>query len=233
MSLPGDEQLELRDGSATVHWQRSPRARRISLRIDPRRGAVVITLPLRGSVRAGRAMLRDHAGWIGERLDALPAKLLLADGAAIPIGGVPHPVRHLPGARGGAWIEGGEIRVSGDPAFLPRRVGDLLRAEARRRLAPMAQDKAAIIGLRPSRVTCKDTSSRWGSCSSNGVLMFSWRLLMAPDFVQDYVVAHEVAHLRHMNHGAGFWALVRDLTPHVDSGPEWLRTDGAALLRVG
>jgi predicted metal-dependent hydrolase len=87
--------------------------------------------------------------------------------------------------------------------------------------------------VNPRRVTVKDTSSRWGSCAANGNLAFSWRLVMAPPFVQDYVAAHEVAHLRHMNHGAGFWGLVAGLTPHMDEAMRWLKRDGPALLRIG
>ena len=79
----------------------------------------------------------------------------------------------------------------------------------------------------------KDTRSRWGSCAANRNLAFSWRLVMAPRFVQDYVAAHEVAHLRHMNHGPRFWALVAELTPHTTAAVEWLRTHGPRLLRVG
>lgn len=229
---PTQETVSLPGGMVTVQWRRSQRARRVSLRIDPRLGAVVVTLPNRAGQAAGRAMLDQHADWVHARLTALPAALALADGAAVPIAGVPHRIRHVPGARGGAWIEAGAIVVTGEPAFLPRRVADLLRDEARRRLTPMTQATAARIGLKPRRVVCKDTRTRWGSCSADGVIMLSWRLLMAPDFVQDYVVAHEVAHLRHMNHGPSFWALVRNLTPHADTGPHWLDRAGAGLLRV-
>jgi len=87
--------------------------------------------------------------------------------------------------------------------------------------------------VQPCRVAVKDTRSRWGSCAANRNLAFSWRLVMAPRFVQDYVAAHEVAHLRHMNHGPRFWALVEQLTPHSAAAVEWLRTQGPRLLRVG
>ncbi|MEJ1975723.1 MAG: YgjP-like metallopeptidase domain-containing protein [Acetobacteraceae bacterium] len=106
-------------------------------------------------------------------------------------------------------------------------MADLLRAEARRRLAAIVAAKCAMAGLTARRVIVKDTRSRWGSCSPDRTLMFCWRLVMAPPLVQDYVVAHEVAHLQHMNHGARFWALVTELTPHTDAAVGWLKREGA------
>ncbi|HUZ64271.1 MAG TPA: SprT family zinc-dependent metalloprotease [Acetobacteraceae bacterium] len=229
------EILSLPGGPAKVSWRRSPRARRVSLRIDPRDGSVVITLPPRAARRAGMALLVDHADWVSDRLAALPASIPFAPGAIIPINGVPHRIRHLPrgSALGGAWIEAGEIRVSGEAAFLQRRVADFLRAEAKRRLSLLVAAKSRLAGTAPRRIVIKDTRSRWGSCAPDGTLSFSWRLLMAPPFVQDYVAAHEVAHLRHLNHGTRFWALVDQLSPHVEKAMAWLHAEGARLLRVG
>ncbi len=227
------EVLELPQGPTAVQWRRSARARRVSLRIDPRTASVVVTLPARAGRSAGLALLTDHAAWVADRLSALPNALVFADGEVVPIAGVPHRIRHVPGGRGGAWLEGEEIHVSGDPAFLARRVADLLRAEARRRLAEMAIVKCRNAGVTAARVVVKDTRSRWGSCSPDRTLMFCWRLVMAPLPVQDYVVAHEVAHLRHMNHGARFWTLVAELSPHTEPAIAWLKREGVGLLRTG
>ncbi len=225
MALPG--------GPARIEWRRSARARRVSLRIDPRGGAVVVTLPHRAARNAGMALLIDNAEWVSERLAALPGAVTLTDGAELPLYGAPHRIRHMPGGRGGAWVRGREIQVSGDIAFLPRRVADFLRAEARRSITKLVAEKALLARAKPGRITLKDTSSRWGSCAANRNLAFSWRLVMAPYFVQDYVTAHEVAHLRHMNHGPKFWALVREITPYTDEAMAWLRDEGMKLLRVG
>ncbi len=230
---PADaERLALPGGEALVAWRRSPRARRISLRIDPQQGSVVVTLPRRAARAAGMALLIDHADWVVGRLAALPTATVLAEDALVPLNGVPHRVRRVGGA-GGAWVENGEILVAGEAAFLARRVRDLLRQQARRQLTQRALQAAALAGLRPSRIVVKDTRTRWGSCTHAGVLMFSWRLVMAPAHVQDYVAAHEVAHLRHMNHAAQFWALVEALSPHRRSACAWLRDEGTRLLRVG
>ncbi len=230
---PGTEIVTLPSGTARVEWRRNARARRVSLRIDPTGGAVVVTLPPRASRKAGMALLMGHADWVAQRLAALPPALIFADGNEIPVGGIPHRIRHHPDRRGGAWLEDGELHVTGAAEFLKRRVTDFLRAEAARRLAVLVRAKAAMAGVIPGRITVKDTTSRWGSCAPDKTLAFSWRLLMAPDFVQDYVAAHEVAHLRHMNHGPAFWALVAALTAHTSRAMIWLRREGPRLLRVG
>jgi predicted metal-dependent hydrolase len=227
------EVLQLPRGPTPVQWRHSARARRVSLRIDPRSSSVVVTLPDQTGRAAGMAMLTDHAGWIASHLAALPAALTFADGTMVPVAGEPHRIRHISEGEGSAWLEAGEIHVPGDPAFLAGRVTDLLWAEARRRLGAIVAAKCAIAGLSARRVTVKDTRTRWGSCTPDGTLMFCWRLVMAPMLVQDYAVAHEVAHLRHMNHGPRFWALVRELTLHEEEAVGWLRLDGATLLRAG
>ena len=219
-------------GATQIMWRRSSTARQVSLRIDPRLGGVVITLPMRAAKSSGLALLRDNALWVAERLRALPTVVDLADGASVMVGGMPHRVCHVPGARGGAWLRDGVIEVAGEPEFLARRVSDLLRAEAKRQFSAMIWQKAAKIARKPSRVAVKDTRSRWGSCTADGVVMVNWRLIMAPEFVQDYVVAHEVAHLRHLDHSARFWSLVAELTPHCDRAQAWLKQHGAGLLRV-
>ena len=232
------ELLALPGGPAQIAWRRSARARRVSLRIDPRDGSVVVTLPPRAARTAGMALLMDHADWVSQRLAALPGAVAFAPGALVPLHGAPHRIRHAPtlrglAARGAAWIEPGEIVVAGEAAFLARRVADFLRAEARARFSALVRHKATAAGLQAGRVSIKDTRSRWGSCAANHNIAFSWRLVMAPRSVQDYVAAHEVAHLRHMNHGPQFWALVGDLTPHIETACRWLRVEGPRLLRIG
>lgn len=231
------EVFDLPHGPVTVHWRRSERARRVSLRIDARTGVVVLTVPARSGRAAARgagmALLTGHAGWVADRLSALPSPVAFAAGAEVTLAGVLHRIHHVPGGRGGVWLEAGAIHVSGEASFLARRVGDWLRAEARRRLAAKVVAKCTAAGLAAHRVTVKDTRTRWGSCTPDGTLMFSWRLVMAPDLVQDYVVGHEVAHLRHMNHGPEFWRLVAELTPHKAAAVDWLKVNATTLMRAG
>ncbi|MCS6921975.1 MAG: M48 family metallopeptidase [Elioraea sp.] len=227
------EFLSLPHGPAPVVWRRSARARRVTLRIDPARGAVVVTLPPRAGRRQGMALLQANSRWVADRLGALAPRVAFEEGAVLPLLGVPHPIRHQPEGFGGVWREDGEIRVAGDRAFLARRVADWLRAEARREITPRALDHAARVGRSVKRIAIKDPRTRWASCAPDGTLAFSWRLVLAPPWVLDYVVAHEVAHLVEMNHSPRFWAVVRGLNPHTEAAKAWLAANGARLLRYG
>ncbi len=235
MNLEGFETalVPVQGALTEVAFRRSGRAKKISLRIDPAFDGVVITLPLRASRRAGLNLLQAHEAWAAEKLATLPRKLRFAAGVSVPVGGVMHVIEPAPGGKGGAWIEAGRIYVAGEQEFLPRRVSDCLRRLARQELTPQVMEKAARAGVKPSAVRIKDTRTRWGSCAPDGTLAFCWRLVCAPAFVQDYVVAHEVAHLRHMNHGRQFWALTESLTPHRAAASDWLSGHGVGLLRIG
>lgn len=123
------------------------------------------------------------------------------------------------------------ICVSGGEAHGSRRLSDWLRAEAKADLSARVAHHAANLGVQPKRISIRDQSSRWGSCSTTGTISFSWRLIFAPSYVLDYVAAHEVAHLREMNHGPRFWRLVRDTVPDVQKARNWLRQKGAELHR--
>ena len=227
------ETLALGHGVAEVEWRRSPRARRVTLRIDPAAGAVVVTLPMRAGRGQGLALLNAHAAWVTDRLAALSPRVPFEDGATVPLLGRTHTIRHRPGAVGGVWLEGDEINVSGEAAFVARRVTAWLRAHAKAEIAPRAAELASRIARRVTRVTIKDPRSRWASCAPDGTLAFSWRLVLAPPWVLDYVVAHEVAHLAEMNHGPRFWAAVSRLTPHTEAAKTWLAAHGPRLLRYG
>ena len=230
--MPATECLMLPHGPTKVLWRVSARARRISLRIDPSEGRVVVTLPTRATMAAGRSLLAGHALWIAERLGRLPDAVAIAPGAQIPLCGNLVTIRHCRELKGSRF-DGATLQVGGAPEFLKRRVADLLKSEARRHLTGLATTLATRFGLRFTRIVLKDPKSRWGSCTSGGTLMFSWRLVMAPVSVQHYVVAHELAHLRHMNHGTAFWTLVEQLTPHRAMARAWLDEHGAGLMRIG
>jgi predicted metal-dependent hydrolase len=237
MDFPDADHLDAGDQDpiidCPVRWRRSARARRVSLRIDALAGTVVVTLPPRAGRRAGMALLATHAAWVMERLAALAPHVDLLPGAEVPFAGVPLVLRAAPQRPPGVWLAQGVILVGGAEAEMPRRAAAFLQAEAMRRIRILVAGHAALLGVAPRLIRLKDTRSRWGSCAPDGTLAFSWRLVMAPDWVLDYVVAHEVAHLRELNHGAGFWALVDAATPHRDAAVTWLKANGPALLRVG
>jgi predicted metal-dependent hydrolase len=216
-----------------VQLRMSPTARRVSLRVDASAGVVVLVVPKRVSVARAADFAEKNRAWIGRKLAGLPTPVAFADGAEVPLGGVPHRVRHRPEARGTVWIEGGEIHVAGGAEHLSRRLADWLRAEARRRILAQVDRHAETIGRRPGRVTLRDTTTRWGSCSPSGRLAFCWRLILAPPEVLDYVVAHEVAHLAELNHGPRFWKIVRGLVGDVDGPRRWLSRHGLRLHSYG
>ncbi len=211
----------------------NPRARRVLLKIDAMAGEAVLVCPNRTSRKRAIAFAGDNATWVRRRLAAAPEAVPFADGVALPLLGRATTIRHDPAGRRGVIRDGDEIRVSGEAAHLPRRLADWLRGEARREFADRAGAMAARLGVAPSRITVRDPRSRWGSCAPSGALSFSWRLVLAPDFVLDYVVAHEVAHLVEANHGPDFWALVAELHSDVPGARAWLKANGAALHRYG
>ena len=210
------------------------------LSVDVRRG-VELVVPARASRAHALAFARSQAGWILARLAATPARVPFADGARVPLLGVPHTVRLCRqgdlfagvDAGAGVAVRGRRLVVGATSDDAAARLAGWLRARAAHELDARAARFAARIGLRARRVTVRDPRSRWGSCSARGALSFSWRLVMAPEPVLDYVIAHEVAHLAEMNHGPRFWTLVRRLIGEPGPARAWLRKNGATLHAYG
>jgi len=235
-SLPAFPTSLLHDGAAVPLIVRAhPRARRIALKIDHAGDAVEMVLPRRCSRGEALRFLEASRGWIDARLAKLPPRIAFAAGALVPVLDVPHEIRAMGSIRGKgpAWIEDGAICVAGDPAFLARRVRDFLRALAKRELSARAETMALAVERKVTRITVRDTVSRWGSCARGGNLSFSWRLIFAPEAVVDYVVAHEVAHLLEMNHSKRFWRVVERLHPGAKTERLWLNRNRLRLMRIG
>ena len=228
-----DSALLRSSGLPEVELTHSVRAHRLSLRLDPMRGVVRLVVPAAVSARDAERFLMRHRDWVTARLAEMPGRMPFAPGQEVPFLGQPHRIRHAGSISARTVRADGEIIVGGAPEHVSRRVTDCLRKEASREVAARARLKAALIGAVVTGVTVRDTATRWGSCSRAGRLSFSWRLIMAPEPVLDYVVAHEVAHLRQMNHGPAFWALCRSLAADADGSRAWLKRNGAQLLRYG
>lgn len=229
-----------------VQIKRVAKARRFTLRVRAATREAVLTMPPRGSLARAKVFVERHAGWIGARLARLPVPTPFGPGAVIPLRGVAHEIVHCAGVRGAVWVEAGQIErrigagampprlcVGGDAPFLARRVQDFLIREARADLGRAVTRHTAALGVKARRITLRDTSSRWGSCSSSGALNFSWRLVMAPPFVLDYLAGHEVAHLEHMDHSDAFWAVTAALVPDYRRAEAWLKAHGVGLMRFG
>lgn len=236
--------LEVRHDGSTykVVLKRVASARRYTLRVKNVTGEVVLTMPTRGSLKEAQAFAERQGAWIGARLRRLPQAIPFEPGATIPLRGVAHEIVHRPGRRGTVWTEAPEAQfsqrqaalcVAGDRAHVERRVRDYLKREAKRDLDAAVLHYTRELNLPTRSVGLRDTTSRWGSCSSEGSLNFSWRLILAPAYVLDYLAAHEVAHLVHMNHSARFWNLTQKLCPATERAEAWLKAQGKELHRYG
>ena len=236
--------IDVSHGGETYHIavRRTRGARRFTLRVRAATRDVVLTMPMRGSHAAAHEFVLRHAAWIGVRLERLPQPIPFLPEAIIPLRGLEHRIRHCPDQRGTVWIETNSesdspdlpaLCVAGGLLHVERRVADFLTREARHDLEAAVKRHSTAVDIPARRVTIRDTTSRWGSCSAGGSLNFSWRLIMAPAFVLDYLAAHEVAHLAHMNHSNKFWALTKMLSPQTERAEIWLKHHGSGLHRFG
>jgi predicted metal-dependent hydrolase len=209
--------------------RRSGRARRISLRISQLDGRVTLTMPNGVPEDEALAFARQKEAWIRSHLDRREEDVLIGVGSEVPVGGVAHQVVQGAGRR--VVIGDGVIAVPGDEARMGARLQGHFKQMARVRLVHASDMYAERLGKSYARISIRDTRSRWGSCSSAGTLMYSWRLIMAPDVVLDYVAAHEVAHLAEMNHSKAYWAGVSRIFGDYKPARTWLRTHGNDLHR--
>ena len=211
-----------------VNLRKSTRARRLSLRISRLDGRVTLTLPRCTAEREGIAFLKAKEAWLRAHLHDVAPPAPVAVGAELMVQGQMLPI--VVGTAKRVQITANEIRVT-DQATAAVRIKAQLRHLARDALATASDRYAAKVGRQYTRLTLRDTRSRWGSCSSNGTLMYSWRLIMAPPDVLDYVAAHEVAHLVEMNHSPAYWDVVGALYPDYQRPRQWLRDNGDQLHR--
>lgn len=223
----GDEQLE-------IVFRRHANARRLVLRLNPEGTAGIVTVP-RGISR-GQALdfVSRSQSWLASRLEQRGSNISLRPGNSIPLRGVDHEIRHVVSRRGTVTVDPAAkiIHVPGELPHLSRRLVDWLKAVARSELTAASQKHAERMAVSYRRITIRDQRSRWGSCSAAGDLSYSWRLVLTPSYVLDYVAAHEVAHLRQLNHGPGFWRLVLTHCPDASRAKKWLKAHGQSVHRV-
>ena len=213
--------------------RRNTRARRMILRVDSDIDGAVVTLPSWTSEREALLMVQEKSDWLFSKLDRMPSKILFEHSVKIPFLGNYHIVCHDPDQKEVAIKSGNEIRLGGRQEHLPRRLNDWLRKEAKIIIQPKAIGMATKLNRKVGRITIRDTKSRWGSCTPSGNLSFCWRLILTPEWVLDYVIAHEVSHLRHLNHGPEFWQTVNSFNVRVDAARVWLNKNAEQLQRYG
>ncbi len=218
--LPGSPPVE-------VTLRRSARARRFSLRVSRLDGQVTLSLPQSAREAEALSFLRAQEGWLRAALARMPRQTSIGMGCVLPVEG--RQLMLTPGSGRSLRVVDDSLIVPGDPQRASARVVAFLKVMARERLIAACDTHAASLGRRIGKISLRDTRSRWGSCSVDGSLMFSWRLIMAPPAVLDYVAAHEVAHLVQMNHSPEFWAVVKHLCPEYGPHRAWLRGEGQEL----
>lgn len=229
LSVP--EYLQVGEEVLPLVIKRHRSAKRICLRYNPTSHAISLTLPRHTRVNDGLNFLTQKSEWLITTLLEMPSKKRIKPGVVIPLLGERVRVMRDDKQRGAYKLYSDALVISGDSADFQQRMKDALRKIAKQEITARAEKMARKLGKRINRVTVRDTRSRWGSCSSTGNLSFSWRLVFAPSEVLEYVIAHEVAHLRFMNHSQKFWDMVEYLCPDYEVAKEWLKLHGKELYR--
>jgi predicted metal-dependent hydrolase len=224
--------IDLNGEAVPVFVRRNAQAKRLILRIDRATGAVKLTLPPHVSGRAATKFIEKQRGWIARERAGLKPMQPLGHGDDLVYLGTPHRLLFTGTAPRTIIRMDGEIRVGGPLDMAAKRLENWLKREAKRLLSERSQQHAGTLGVGFERISIGDMKSRWGSCSARGTLRYSWRLLMAPYEVLDYVAAHEVAHLREMNHSDRFWDAVGICVPDHKALRRWLKSEGNALFKV-
>ena len=210
------------------------RARQLTLRIDAGGRGLRVTIPPGLAPGEVNRFLRRQQDWLEERLAKLPKRPLVRPGIRIPLRGVPHVIVHLPERRGTVSVGRKEdgtpaLFVHGEREHLPRRLADFLKKQAKRDIEALVLKHTGAINKRAKSVRFRDTSSRWGSCTSDGVLSFSWRIMMAP--IINYLVARGRASQADEPR-AKFWKLCEELCPDTERCKDWLKRNGNALQAI-
>jgi predicted metal-dependent hydrolase len=230
-SLPDPVFIEAAGQKIQLRFRRNPRARRMVLRLSSKGDGLIMTLPKRVGLTEALRFAETSRAWIEKSLNRQPPGQKLSDGVEILLRGIPHKVKFSGGRRGVVSIEEGLITIPGDPAHAERRLRDTLKKIALVELTAATKRYAVQMDVTFSRITVRDQKSRWGSCAASGALSYSWRLILTPPDVLDYVAAHEVAHRREMNHGPRFWRLVLSHCAHSKTATQWLKKHGRDVHR--
>ncbi|MGL1921264.1 MAG: M48 family metallopeptidase [Hyphomicrobiales bacterium] len=224
--------LDDEHGKITVLLSRNKRSKRMTLRQNLGGGNFKLTMPLRGTIAQARAFCQENLSWMQKHSNAMQDATQFKHGHSIPLRGKQIKLVFIDQLRGQIKRIDDELHVPGGADYAPRRLVNWLKAEAKKDILIGITKYQPLLEVKHSKLTIRDTKSRWGSCSSSKALSFSWRLVMAPEDVLDYVVAHELAHILEMNHSPKFWAHVTKVCPHMKSSQNWLKTNGGQLHQI-
>lgn len=228
MSYPSSVRIRNEDVPLTVRI--SARARRMKIRVEASRQLTLI-VPKQLKSRQALAFLKQEEAWLNQQLSRIEKPIAIEPGVTLPLYGDAHLLVHDPSIRGIGIREDGDLKLSGSAEFFKRRFEDWAKKDIKRYIEEQVDIYARRMSVVRGRITIRDQKSRWGSCSSKGHLNFSWRLIFMPRFVSRYIIAHEVAHLVHMDHSADFWALVETHYPEMKAAKTWLKKNGSSVHR--
>lgn len=200
----------------------------ISLKIDSKSGQPVISAPYLCTDFFIKSFVKKHLIWLKKSIQITPPKRQFQNGESIYLLGQKLTITHQ-NSHCITHIDGDKLIVGSDINFLHRRIKEFIKKQTIDYIQKKATELSDKIEKKVSKISLRDTTSRWGSCSSNGSLSFCWRLGLAPLFVLDYVIIHETAHLVFMDHSAYFWKLVKELNGQTTKSKKWLKENGAYL----
>ncbi len=234
-TAPPTPTIEIDGRDVPLRLVRNRQAKRLILKVEHSTGEVVVVGPTLRALKQAHRFAQKERAWIEQALAKVPKRQSFTSGARVPLRGRDHTIVHAPKARFGVRLDDhlNVLYVSGEPEFVPRRVQDWLKRQAKTDLLGHVEHFTSALDLPLAKVTVRDTTTRWGSCSATGRLSFSWRLVLAPREILAYVAAHEVSHLVHMNHSKAFWAQVTGLVGDYAEAEEWLCDEGPGLHRYG
>lgn len=230
---PLETTIDLGDRTAPLTARVNRRARRLIITVNSIGGKVIVTAPSKRAIPEALDFARNHTTWIKRRLAETTGALPFENGRVFPLRGHPVEIVNEGGLRAAIALNGDRLIVGGEPHHLNRRVTDWLKSEARRILTARADHYAGLLNRRRGTISIRDTRSRWGSCATDGAMSFSWRLMLAPPSILDYVAAHECAHLVHLNHSPAFWRVLKELRVDARAARDWFAVNGASLYAYG
>ncbi len=225
-----------KDISPALALKKSKRARRVTLRLDVQKRVINLIVPEKMSEKRALRFAKENQIWIREKLAGLPDIIPFENGQTVPVFGDDMLIKVLldtTSKRTTITLNDKDLSVLTNKTDPGPRIERFLKEESKKAIKDLANEKAEQIGKKISAISIRDTKSRWGSCSNDGRLSFSWRLIFAPFASLDYVVAHEVAHLIHMNHSPSFWQLCEELSTDYSTGKKWIKQHGGTLMRYG
>ena len=225
--------IKLQNRSYQINIKKDKRAKRIILKVSNIDGNISITLPKYESEKKGLKFLLKNQEWVLKQLNSFPKKVPFKNLSEIPYMGKMHKIIHLSKSGNLIYIYKNQIIFFGKKENLSKNIKSWLYGKAKNEIIKLANSNVSYLGKKYNKIYIKDLKSSWGICGPSGNISFSWRLILAPKHVMEYIVVHELCHLVEFNHGKEFWQLVTAIFPQRDLSQNWLKINGVKLHMIG